>query len=666
MPGDRAVLLRWTHRALVGVAFAWVSLVVPLAAQQADALQPEVSVTIKNPPPAAPDVGERLIGAASHLPVIAFWIGVSCIAGLSLWAVSCLIRAWPRRGLTHILFEDLSAGRDERLDRNRTLAQSLISRLQNPQPLPTFDLQMDVMPGAKEPGFGGLEPVLTMTSVLNYERTDRAIRIGAIEFSLRDLLTIISTWFTRPPGQHLEGWLTETHGAIALGAQMLDHRRQPLFARNGALVSAREAARAQQSGNKDDLARPLAWLVRAAGEREPAIADLAAQILVDTGRSTLTSDWRSLRSFDEAMRLRDDQHFDSHPEASPPVDRQARTSDARGHLARAVSYDPSNWIARFSLAVTLSRDNEPLLAIEHLTILESAVARAWPYVRKTDSSSTAAGAPDAFEGPGFNQLVRHLETLPECAFLVLFNRGIACAACRNDLDKLRRARGVLEQLSNWMPTESGCTSRSAPVAEFEEPYRTIGCHVSEQVRTTLALYAMGAHASLIADTATGSGMNLEPQPVLALERLLARINADCRIRNATHWPSAMSARAIVQAALGQVLFHKGYVNEAQQHFEAALGAEPRLVRALLGLGEIYLRHAERQSTVSGCDPDGISEWLTRADALVGRAMTINAGCAEGRRLSNRVHQSPYFAGGRATAVATRNRAADREPRYSQL
>ena len=630
-----------------------------------------------------------LIAAAPNTSIVQFWTAVAIATCLSAWAVSLLIRAFPRRDLTHIVFEDLSAGRDERLDRNRILAQSVISRLQNPQQT-TFNLQMDVMPGANEPGFGGLQPVLTMASALKSERADRPIKIGAVEFSLGDVLTLISSLFARPPKQYLEGWLIEANGSVEVGARMLDHRRQPEFKGGLARTSDHEAT-----------PEPLAWLVRATGGRERAIADLAAQILVDTDRSTITNDWRSLRSFQEAMVLRDDQRFDAHQETSPTVDPKATVSSARGHLARAVSYDPSNWIARFSLAVTLCRDDEPLLALQHLDILEKAIARAWPnvlklreerqaakatsvfagpelkpvvrqleqtvgraraYVRKLRQRTKTAEAPDDFEGPGFRELVRHLDMLPECAFLILFNEGIARATRKDDSRSLCQARHVFEQFSNWMPASRGCATSALPVVSFRQPYEAIAESMSDQRRTTLALYGIGAHASLIADTDGSSrGAPLESDPVAALQQLLRRIDENCRVQNADHWPSALSARAITQAALGHVYFKHRLdeganldkcLNDAQTNFEAALAAEPRLVRAMLGLSEIYLERADQER-----HPTRINEWLSRADALLDRSMTINAGCALGRLLRDRVHASRVFAGGAPSGSAVQPRAA---------
>lgn len=608
-------------------------------------------------------LGLGLIAAAPNTSTVQFWTVVAIATCLSGWGVSLLIRAFPRRDLTHIVFEDLSAGRDERLDRNRILAQSVISRLQNPQQT-TFNLQMDVMPGANEPGFGGLQPVLTMASALESERADRPIKIGAVEFSLGDLLTLISSLFARPPKQYLEGWLVEANGSVEVGARMLDHRRQPEFKGGPARTSNHEAT-----------PEPLAWLVRGTGGRERAIADLAAQILVDTNRSTITNDWRSLRSFQEAMVLRDDQRFDAHQETSPTVDPKATVSSARGHLARSVSYDPSNWIARFSLAVTLCRDDEPLLALQHLDILEKAIARAWPNVRKLREERQAAQAArnlrqrtktaeasDDFEGPGFRELVRHLDMLPECAFLILFNEGIAHATRKDDSKSLCQARQVFEQFSNWMPASPGCAMSALPVVSFRRPYEAIAESVSDQRRTTLALYAIGAHASLIADTDGSSrGTPLENDPVAALQQLLRRIDENCRVQNADHWPSALSARAITQAALGHVYFKHRLdegadldkcLNDAQTNFEAALAAEPRLVRALLGLAEIYLERADQER-----HPTRINEWLSRADALLDRSMTINAGCALGRLLRDRVHASRFFAGGAPSGSAVQPRPA---------
>ena len=623
-------------RALVSVAVVWLALADLPGAQQPEMspIPPAITVTVQDPERPALTTRDHLLAAAAHIPAVLLWVGVAGVVVLSMWGVSCVIRMLPRRGLTHILFEDLSAGRDERLDRNRVLAQSVVSRLQNVQPLASFDLQMDIMPGANEAGFGGLQPVLTMASVMNLERTDRQIKIGAIEFSLRDLLTLISQWFVRPPQQYLEGWLIEANGSVEVGAQLLDHRRRP------------KCEPACTSGDDTTLPRPLSWVVRGCSQRDRAIADLAAQIVVDTGRSTLTSDWRSLRSFHEAMLLRHDQRLDAHPESGPPVDPKAILSAARGHLARSVSYDPSNWIARFSLAVTLCRDNEPVVALHHLAILKDAVARAWPFVcEETGQKARAVEAASAtgiltssrnsFDGPGFKELVRHLKTLPQCAFLILFNEGIALATQKDDIESLRKARAVFKQLSDWMPPAAGCATRAvAAVVPFAPPYEAIAPSVNNQSRTTLALYAMGAHASLIADTVEDTGQSpLEDHPVLVLEQLLGRIHADCRVQNAAHWPSALSARAITQAALGHVLLKRHCLGEAQAKFEEALAAEPQLVRALLGLAETYIRRADTQAHLHVGDRARAGEWLTSASALLARAMAINAGCAQGKRLS---------------------------------
>jgi hypothetical protein len=113
----------------------------------------------------------------------------------------------------------------------------------------------------------------------------------------------------------------------------------------------------------------------------------------------------------------------------------------------------------------------------------------------------------------------------------------------------------------------------------------------------------------------------------------------------------MSARAIVQAALGHVLFVRGQLSESQTSFEAALAAEPRLVRALLGLVEIYLERAERLAHIPTCDHAEVSDWLSRADHLLERAMAINAGCEQGKRLRKRVHTCRLVVDGELGSIA---------------
>ena len=68
------------------------------------------------------------------------------------------------------------------------------------------------------------------------------------------------------------------------------------------------------------------------------------------------------------------------------------------------------------------------------------------------------------------------------------------------------------------------------------------------------------------------------------------------------------------------------------------------------MAEIYLERAEHESHLRISDHGRVTAWLSRADALLGRAMAINAGCAHGRRLLDRLHESSFYDGRTSAAV----------------
>jgi hypothetical protein len=244
------------------------------------------------------------------------WFGVLLLA---LAGIRSRAQSRPRPN-TRVAFEDLSAASAERPDKNRILTRSILNLLQNPKPVQMSDLHMDIMPGTDEAGFGSLQTALEMESVSGYEPSDRPMKIAAFEFTVRDVAALFSQVFARPYESYLEGWLNNTPDGAEAFAQKLDAARDPLTAQT--------------------------WRVRRVGPRarEEAIADLAAQVLVGTMKSTLTDSWQSFRSFHEAMKLRQDSARDR---------LSSEMSMARSYLEQAVTYDASNWIARLQSAGTI-------------------------------------------------------------------------------------------------------------------------------------------------------------------------------------------------------------------------------------------------------------------------------------------------------------------------
>src|SRR5205823_2125137 len=105
---------------------------------------------------------------------------------LVIFILRATIRAFPKAA-TLTSFEEVSEAADKG-DRNRALTVRLLSLLENPKPLQMPELQMDMMPGADEPGFGGLRPALNMDSAAVYVPSDHPIKVGALEFTLSDLI----------------------------------------------------------------------------------------------------------------------------------------------------------------------------------------------------------------------------------------------------------------------------------------------------------------------------------------------------------------------------------------------------------------------------------------------------------------------------------------------
>jgi hypothetical protein len=135
---------------------------------------------------------------------------------------------------------------------------------------------------------------------------------------------------------------------------------------------------------------------------------------------------------------------------SPGPD-SAHITEARRHLEDAVTYDPSNWIARFNLALTLCRDSQVDTALKHFDMLEEVVARAWPkaaLLRRDQSESGCstwpeiagrqAGLLETIEGLCQQEQEQHWRSLQTSHAVVLMALAIypACTRARELLVSL--------------------------------------------------------------------------------------------------------------------------------------------------------------------------------------------------------------------------------------
>lgn len=508
---------------------------------------------------------------------------------LVVWFIRCAL--WTRRE-TLTSFEDFSVDPVKRTDSNRVLTCLVLSHLQDPQPLRMSELQMDIMPGAEEPGFGGLRPQQPMDAIAGFVVADHPIKVATLEFNLSDILNAFRRLFDRPYRQYLQGWLFESSDSVVAVAQLLDSTKNP----------------------KHKLGQNQIWQVEITGSnaRERAVADLAAQIMIAMGESNITSNWQSLRSFQAGMRQL---HLRKGP--NTPA---ANIDSARCQFEDALDHDPSNWIARFQLALILCRENQPRAALEHFEILRSILERVlnqeprwWSNLiaqsKRRGRKLRMPGLPYGSrvehctdEGMAFKSLVRHLKRYPECPFLVEYNRAITMSTFHED-DKRNQAIKVLQSLAglregrDTFPALRRCAKR-----------------LSERSKIELQLYAKSAQACILA----GSCKQADdlPQQEAEIRKLLGQIEKLCFQRQEHHWRSLQTARAVTLSALARVLAAQQKVKESCDCLYQALAAEPKFVDAYQQLATLHMEKGEALS----------KNWESLAKSWEKRVEEINPDC----------------------------------------
>ncbi len=508
-----------------------------------------------------------------------FWFAaaLATLLGWRAW-----IRRYPRTDSTAVFFEDLTQPADARLEASIVLTRTILNQLQNPLPVHISTLQMDMLPGSEEPGFGGLQSALNVAPIDGFKVADQPMKVAGIEFSVRALVMMLSRFLARPHAANLTGWLNDSADGVAAYAALTD---------------------------RYDPRKNTTWRIESTGTgaRASAIADLAAQILVDTGNSTLTHDWKSLRCFREAIKLRQGS-------ARPGL---ANLALARDYLEDAVTYDSSNWIARFNLALTLSRAGEPEVALKHFELLEGVVRRAWRSNLHPEESCSGA--------PAFVDVKRHLDEYPECLFLILYNKAMALAAL-HDPERNAQAMRELERLAG-LRHDDGWQA-------FGEPHDQIARKLDPRARVELSLYALGAQTAVLAGQSDiHRHDSVRSREVAArVEALLSEIETLCANTQDQHWRSLQTARAVALAAGARAGVAQGRTALARERLDAAIAAEPRFLEAYLLLAELYLEY-----TV-GCARD----WEQRAEMLLKRVLELNPECTRAMLLLTRLPARPPF------------------------
>jgi hypothetical protein len=532
---------------------------------------------------------------------------VSSIVGIALLLL--IVRWSIRRGphpQTLTSFEDFSRDSPEDSDSNRVLTSSVLSQLQGLQPLRMAGLHMDIMPGANEPGFGGLRPSQDTGVIQGFVPDDKVIKIGSVEFS-SSVLASIFRWFDRPNKEYLLGWLRSSENNATAAARLVNREK------------------------KSKLDPEHAWRVQIVGPhaRERAINDLTAQMIVGMGKTVISTDWRSFRSFRDGIRTLNPDNA-SNQELT-------RVATARKSFEEALTYDPANWMARFQLALALCLEDEPRLALEHFAVLESVFERALAQERPENPGAstevdvdlksfetTPALAKDAScskGAPAFQNLLIHIYKNPECPFVVLYNKAMALSALPDE-EGFRKAIDLLRKLSEL----------EANPDVFPKFKR---CKISDRSALELKLYALSSRAHILASRGLAEcshqdGLTKHSDHGKQIQSIVSTIEDLCLSKQEEHWRSLETARAVAYSALARVFAAAGCAWEASENLRKALAAEPMFVEAYLQISEIYIREKDQIS----------ARWEQLAESWLKRALEVNAKCQHAQMLLARLYSEP--------------------------
>jgi hypothetical protein len=278
-----------------------------------------------------------------HWPTSA-WIVMIAGAGIVIRVI--FVHLFPKRRFS-VAFEELSAGKETRRDKDRALT-ALAIELLTPKQLSDDEFSMDIMPGTDEPGFSGVMPALEPNGDITYEASDHPVKIAAVEFVPQQIIALFG-WLRRPSRECIEGWVDCNDGDAFASATY--KRRWHLF-------------------RPFDGTSTRHWSFRRSGSsaRDEVLSLLTAHIIIDLRKADFTRSPQSYHELRKAMRSTILDNTDS-------KERDLLVSSRRQHLEAALSYDPKNWIARFSLGLELCKGGFPHEAVEQFELLEKLIEK---------------------------------------------------------------------------------------------------------------------------------------------------------------------------------------------------------------------------------------------------------------------------------------------------
>jgi tetratricopeptide (TPR) repeat protein len=563
-------------------------------------------------------VGARIESRKKHeRPLNVIWGAVSgflmkyvipILALICVLMLRILRNVYPRRG-TVLSFSDLNAESGGASASSRSLTAELLFLLEVPEPVSVSGLHMNTMPGTGQPAFGVVRPAQAMTQAPDFSSSQHPVKLGSVEFGLGDAVQFISRFFGRPNERTLVGWLS--------------------CGERSAVAAAELTGRGYRRGHGP-------WRATAVGEnaREEVLADIAAQILVDTGENRFTDSWQSLKACQDGikiMRGADGGIFDS--------------AKARRCFEDALEHDSANWIARFYLALSLCGEDggKPATALRHFRILDEVLSRAARDDAFEDRVNVRlaknwlsrfllglrARARAYFRGrrdresrrrsPRLTGLLEHLLRYPECPFILQYNNAIA-------LEELRRNSGV-QELQSFLGEGVGLTdpleslsmvaALRDPNSPWPGPYSRCARLLEERERLELSLYAQSERAHIISmRDAVGSVDVL--RDIVKFVRSTCE-DARCLDQRIDSWKALETTTAVALASLARALAARGNLladQEGRNLLYEAIACEPHLVDAYLQLAKLYMRWREQFA----------KDWAGRAESLLTRADQMNPAC----------------------------------------
>jgi tetratricopeptide (TPR) repeat protein len=502
----------------------------------------------------------RVVASWKKPDVWSFPVSTALAPALVLFALIYVFwRFWPRRGFL-ISFEDLTAPSSSSKEQSdRILTQEIQEAFWVPKAEHAFggmSLKVFAINDHDGSSFATLIPQKTLVVWSDVMQASAPIKLGPVEFNVKQLVALLLGWFQSPTRHALVGSLHEREGQNVITAQRLDRRRR--------LVSGFSWKVQSESGPhaKTDL-----------------FGDLAAQMLVDLRGTALTTSWRSYRSLVQGIAA-----LDRRP---PSKDSCNCFCSAREYLWRALEEDPANWMARFYLAIALRRSGANAEAARHLAEVAQLFARA---EKRLESRRLHLRL------HAWSFIERHLWKYPQCGLVVLYNRAMALSKSHNyeAMDNALRLLSHIVDLCAEGVQNSTQAVQDRDIPDLHE-FHSLARRIARADRHQFECVALSAQTVVWAAQAE----YLCPETIDSLSQVLSKIAmAETHIRNSA--PNGSSAGtnddsgslglalATVLCARGKVQTVLGQIANARESFESAVLAAPNLVDAQLSLAASYL------------------------------------------------------------------------------